>query len=121
MAGRRFGQMIREARREAHVTLQEAAKLLGVSTVYISEVELAKRPPFSFPRIRELAARYGVSDQYLVEQAIAERGFFEVQGESPSSMQLRALSGMARGELTDDQWKKILKIVEDEREGSGDE
>lgn len=121
MAGGRFGQMIREARREAHVTLQEAAELLGVSTVYISEVELAKRPPFSVPRIRELAARYGVSDGYLVEQAIAERGFFEVQGVAPSSMQLRALSGMARGELTDDQWDRISKIVEDGREDPRDE
>lgn len=112
MSGKRFGQMIREARRDAHVTLQEAAEVLGVSTVYVSEVELSKRPPFSVGRIQKLAEFYKVSDQPLISAAISQRGFFEIQGTSPSPFQLRALSGMARGELTDEQWEKISKIVE---------
>jgi transcriptional regulator with XRE-family HTH domain len=115
MHSQKFGKMIREARREAHVTLHEAAILLGVSAVYVSEVELSKRPPFSIPRIRKLAARYRVSDKYLVQQAIAERGFFEIHGAKPSDAQLQALSGMARGELSDDQWEQISKIVEQGR------
>ena len=109
---RRFGQMMREVRRDAHVTLQEAADAIGVSAVYVSEVELSKRPPFSIPRIKKLAERYGVSDSLLIEQAISERGFFEVQGTEPSTSQLRALSGMARGELSEDQWDQIKEIVE---------
>ena len=111
MSGTRFGQLIREARRSARVTLQEAAELLGVSAVYVSEVELSKRPPFSIGRIRRLGVRYGVSDWPLIESAISERGTFEIQGSSPSPVQLRALSGMARGELSEDQWEQISRIV----------
>jgi transcriptional regulator with XRE-family HTH domain len=112
MSGKRFGQLIREARRNAHVTLQEAAEELRVSTVYVSEVELSKRPPFSVRRIQKLAEFYKVTDQPLISAAISQRGFFELQGSSPSTFQLRALSGMARGELTDEQWKGISDIVE---------
>jgi transcriptional regulator with XRE-family HTH domain len=112
MSGKHFGQLIREARRNARVTLQEAAELLGVSTVYVSEVELSKRPPFSIDRIRKLAKFYKVPDQPLISVAISQRGFFELQGSSPSLVQLRALSGMARGELTETQWEQISKIVE---------
>jgi transcriptional regulator with XRE-family HTH domain len=112
MSGMRFGQLIREARRNARITLQQAAELLDVSTVYVSEVELSKRPPFNLGRIRKLASLYQVSDQPLMSAAISERGFFEIQSSSASPIQLRALSGMARGELTDEQWEQISQIVE---------
>lgn len=121
MAEARFGHMIRSARRDAHITLQEAGNLIGVTPVYISEVELSKRPPFSIPRIRALAKIYGVNDSYLIEQAISERGFFEIHANSASSVQLRVLSGMARGELNDEQWQKISRIIEQGRESSCDD
>jgi transcriptional regulator with XRE-family HTH domain len=119
MSGEGFGQLIRKARRNARVTLQAAAEMLGVSTVYVSEVELSKRPPFSIDRIRKLAKFYNVSDQPLISLAISQRGYFELQGSSPSTVQLRALSGMARGELTNEQWEQISEIVE--RGGQSDD
>jgi transcriptional regulator with XRE-family HTH domain len=111
MKEHRFGSLLRKARVSARVTLQEAADALGVSVVYVSEVELTKRPPFSIPRIRQLATLYRVADRPLIEAALAERRYFEIQDPSPSKDQMRALSGMARGGLTDDQWKRIVDIV----------
>lgn len=117
MSTERFGKLIREARRDALVTLQNTAKFLGVSAVYISEVELSKRPPFSIQRIQALAKYFQVSERPLIEAAIRERKHLEIQGSSPSKMQLRALSGMARGELSEKQWEQISNIVEKGTEG----
>jgi transcriptional regulator with XRE-family HTH domain len=107
-----FGQLIREARRRARKTLQDAATVLNVSVVYVSEVELGKRPPFSAERIEKLAVLYNAEASPLLEAACRERGYLEIDMASPSDWQLKVVSGLARGGLTEEQWEEIYKVIE---------
>ncbi len=114
----KFGEMIRKCRIAAGKTLKQAADLLSVSVVYISEVELGKRPAFSRERIESLAKLYGTDPQPLLEEACREKGFLEVDMEFASPVQLRALSGLARGGLTEDQWEDICNVIQRKERGN---
>jgi transcriptional regulator with XRE-family HTH domain len=108
-----FGNLIRQYRIDARRTLKEAAELLKVSVVYVSEVELDKRPPFSIERIQQLARFYGINDESaLIKEAIMKRGQLEVDISSQSPWQIDALAGLARGGITEEQWKKICGVIE---------
>ena len=51
----RFGEMLREQRRQAGRTLGHLSKLLGVSVVYLSDVERGNRKPLNNERILKVA------------------------------------------------------------------
>jgi transcriptional regulator with XRE-family HTH domain len=107
-----FGGMIREARRRAKRTLQAAANVIGVSIVYVSEVELGKRPPFSAERIEKLATFYETDADPLLQAACRERGYLEIDMNASSDWQLKAISGFARGGISDEKWEEICKVIE---------
>ena len=50
-----FGELIRSSRRRLDKSLQDVADALGVTAVYVSEVERGKRPPFTSERLTALA------------------------------------------------------------------
>ena len=50
-----FGEKIREARSEKGISLTELAKQLGVTKVYVSDVERGRRAPFNLKRIRQVS------------------------------------------------------------------
>jgi transcriptional regulator with XRE-family HTH domain len=108
----KFGEMIREARRRAKKTLQAAANVIGVSIVYVSEVELGKRPPFSAERTEKLANFYETDVRPLLQAACRERGYLEIDMHSSSESQLRAVSGLARGGISEKQWEQICDVIE---------
>ncbi len=107
-----FGQLVRDARRRAKRTLQDAARVLNVSVVYVSEVELGKRPAFSTDRIEKLAVYYHTDAAPLLEAALRERGYLEIDMESSSDWQVKAVSGLARGGLSEEQWQRIYKVID---------
>jgi len=113
-----FGKLVREARRRAKKTLQDAARVLNVSVVYVSEVELGKRPPFTAERIERLSEFYKADATPLLEAACRERGYLEIDMDSPSDWQLKAVSGLARGGLTEEQWEEIYNVIERGPSGS---
>jgi transcriptional regulator with XRE-family HTH domain/Zn-dependent peptidase ImmA (M78 family) len=61
-----FGSAVMEARKNAGLTLREAARRMGLSPSYLSKIELDKTDPPSADVIRKLAALYGVPVQTLL-------------------------------------------------------
>jgi transcriptional regulator with XRE-family HTH domain len=108
---KKFGDYIRDLRRQAGKTLQEIADALGVSAVYISEVERGKRPPFVTEKIKLLAPILGVDSSKLILRAWVERRTIDLDPSMSSRKQLELLSGFARGGLSEDQIDDILKIM----------
>jgi transcriptional regulator with XRE-family HTH domain len=106
-----FGGLLRRCRLDAHRTLKSVADELGVSPVYVSEVELGKRPPFNSSRIEQVANFCNADAKPLMEQACRERGFLEVDMARATRAQVEVVSGLARGGLSDDQWEQINQIV----------
>ena len=106
----KFAELLRSARMDAHKTLRPTAKLLGVRFCYLSEVELGKRPPLNRERIEKLAKLYETDPAPLREHAFRERGILEVDVAKASRVQIKAISGFARG-LSEEQWRKINRIV----------
>ncbi len=51
-----FGKRIRSRREELNIKLKDLAKVLGVSSSYLSAVELGKRPPFRKDRLFKLCS-----------------------------------------------------------------
>ncbi len=69
-----FGAMLRETRTAAGWTLEALAAAIGVSTVYLSRVELGKTPPPTEARTRDIARALGVSPYRLLRADVVGRG-----------------------------------------------
>ena len=65
----RFGEVLRQLRREAELTLGDLARLLDVSTVYVSDVERGNRKPFTRVRILKIADFLGKDPNELLKAA----------------------------------------------------
>ena len=113
----RFGDALRKARRNAEKTLGDVAKLLDVSVVYVSDVERGNRRPFSNERILKIATFVRADPTPLIAAAVAERGIIEYDITKARPLEIAVVeglvSGLARGGVTDDQLKKIKKILQD--------
>jgi transcriptional regulator with XRE-family HTH domain len=109
-----FGEIIRSCRRRKEKTLQDIAGALGVSVVYVSEVERGKRPPFVTERLTKLAKELGVEIEFLKNAALRERSFIEFDPKRTSPKQVEVLAALARGGFTDEQLDQILRITRDE-------
>ncbi len=112
---KKFGDYIRDLRRQSRKTLQEIANALGVSAVYVSEVERGKRPPFVTEKIKQLAPLLGVDPSKLILRAWLEKRTIDLDPSMSSRKQLELLSGFARGGLGEDQIDDILKIMKRSR------
>ena len=73
----RFGDLLRSERRRVGKTLGQIAGLLGLSVVFVSDVERSNRKPFANDRILKIAAYLNVDPTPLMEVADRERGFTE--------------------------------------------
>jgi len=113
-----FGDLIRSNRRRLGKSLQEVADALGVTAVYISEVERGKRPPFVTGRLEKLAEVIGVDYGVLISAAWRQRKMIDIDPSS-SEKQIKALAALARGGYSDAQLDVILEMAQGkEREGS---
>jgi transcriptional regulator with XRE-family HTH domain len=112
----RFGDALRKARRNAEKTLGDVAKLLDVSVVYVSDVERGNRRPFSNERILKIAKLIKSDPEPLIAAADVERGVIEYDITKAKPLEAAVVgglvSGLARGGVTDEQLKKIRKILD---------
>jgi transcriptional regulator with XRE-family HTH domain len=106
-----FGGLVRQGRRRLNKSLQDVADALGVTVVYVSEVERGKRPPFTIERLPALAKVLELDLGDLRAAAWAERGMIEWDPSTTSDMQIEALMALARGGLSENQLEEILKIA----------
>lgn len=106
-----FGELIRSSRRRLNKSLQEIADALGVTAVYVSEVERGKRPPFTIERLPALAKVLELDLDEVEKAAWTEKGMIQWDPSKTSGKQLEALLALARGGLSENQLEKILEIA----------
>lgn len=111
MTGKPFGELVRENRRRLNKSLQEVADALGVTAVYVSEVERRKRPPFTMERLPALSRVLGLDLKTLMTSAWTEKKMIELDPASASDKQFEALVALARGGFSDKELDDILKIA----------
>ena len=113
----RFGDALRSERRNAGKTLGDVAKLLGVSVVYVSDVERGNRRPFGNERILKIAKFLEAEPAPLIAAADVERGVIEYDITKAKPLEADVVgglvSGLARGGVTEDQLERIKKILKD--------
>ena len=120
----RFGSTLRRHRRQAGKTLGDLARLLGISIVYVSDVERGNRRPLSNARILKAAGFLGADPGHLIRAADRERGFIEYDmaraGELEADVVGGLMSGLARGGISNSQLEGIKKILRDGETDDGD-
>src|SRR6185369_7080777 len=103
----RFGDLLRKARRKADKTLGDIARLLGVSVVFLSDVERGNRKPLSNERILKITGFLDSDPAPLMEAADLERGFIEYDIRKARPLEADVVgglvAGLARGGVTDEQ------------------
>ena len=113
----RFGDALRSERRNARKTLGDVAKLLGVSVVYVSDVERGNRRPFRNERILKIAKFIKADPAPLIAAADVQRGVIEYDITKAKPLEADVVgglvSGLARGGVTEDQLERIKKILKD--------
>ncbi len=111
----RFGWALRKVRHKAGKTLSDVANLLGVSAVYVSDVERGNRRPFSNERILKVTRYLQTDAAPIIAAADQERGVIEYDITKARPLEADVVgglvSGLARGGVTDDQLRKIKKIL----------
>lgn len=112
----RFGDALRRRRREAGKTLSNVADVLGVSIVYVSDVERGNRRPLDNDRIVKVAKYLKTDPAPLIHAAAFERGVIEYDISKAGALEADVVgglvSGLARGGVTDDQLRKIKSILQ---------
>ncbi|MGA3080710.1 MAG: helix-turn-helix transcriptional regulator [Terracidiphilus sp.] len=111
MIGESFGELIRASRRRLNKSLQDVADALGVSAVYVSEVERCKRPPFTMERLPALSRVLELDLKKLITTAWTEKRMIEWDPASASDKQVQALVELARGGFSDKELDDILVIA----------
>jgi len=115
---RRFGEVLRQFRRDSDKTLGDIARLLDVSTVYVSDVERGNRKPFARARILKIADYLGKDPDPLLAAADNEKGVIEYDITNASALEAKVVgglvTGLARGGITKDQLNQIQEILEEE-------
>ncbi len=111
----RFGDLLRQQRRKADKTLGDVARLLGVSVVFLSDVERGNRRPLGNERLIRIGELLGVDPAPLIEAADRERGFIEYDIRRARPLEADVVgglvAGLARGGVTDEQLHDIQKIL----------
>lgn len=114
----RFGDLLRKMRRKADKTLGDVALLLGVSVVFISDVERGNRNPFNNDRIIRISEFLNEDPSPLIEAADRERGLIEYSIREARPLEAdvvgNLISGLVRGAVTDSQLHRMKLILSEE-------
>lgn len=113
-----FGDLLRQVREDARVSMGTLARHLGISVPYLSDVERGNRLPFNNERIRNIAVFLKVDPVPLLTAAARSRGFFELTASSISPTAERVGAALLRGwpTLSDDKLNQIASILEEDPE-----
>ena len=108
-----FGRLLRQARSQAERSMGELARHLGVSVVYVSDVENGNRPPFTKERVLSAAEYLKTDVEPLLAAAAKTRGVFELDARKVSQKAQEGGAALMRGwpDLTDEELEGIEEIV----------
>ena len=116
MEKRTFGQLLRQCREDAGKTLKDVAARLGLSVVYLSDIERSRRNPPTAEAIKKIADFIGCPARQLLDQADIDRKRVEIPIASAGNSTEAALVLARRWpDLTDDQLQHIMSIVKEEK------
>jgi transcriptional regulator with XRE-family HTH domain len=115
-----FGDLSRAWRIEARFSIGDVARHLGYSIPYVSDVERGRRDPYEVNKIHELATFLGKDAAPLLRAALESRGTFKLNVEGYSGAAFDLLSSLARGERSEDTYKKLLKTLKKEDENKNE-
>lgn len=111
-----FGALLRRYRKESGQTMGDLADALGISVVYVSDVERSKRNPWADDKVIAAAACLGLDDhraRELFRAAVRDRGRVELSLDEASQLKQEVGLSLMRGwgEFTEEQLREIMKVV----------
>jgi transcriptional regulator with XRE-family HTH domain len=107
-----FGDLLRDYRVDAGVSLITVARHLGLSVPYVSDIERNKRAPLTRERILKVAELLNVRPETLLTAAAEQAGIIERkpdQAEVPQHTMGRLLLTYHR--ISDRTWQKIATVL----------
>ncbi|UJX40880.1 helix-turn-helix domain-containing protein [Desulfovibrio sp. JY] len=109
-----FGERLRLLREQADKKMRDVAEALGCSVVYISDIERGRRNPPSADKIKKIAQVISTPATELLDLATKEKGRIELDldGASPSLEEAGLVLARSWKDLSEEQAKKILAIIE---------
>jgi len=110
---RGFGDLLRNTRKKAGKSMLDLAQHLGVSVVFISDVERGNRAPFTSDKILKVAELLEVDPEPLLQVAAETRGTFELDATQVSGKAREVGAVLMRGwtELNERDLDLIAQIV----------
>lgn len=109
-----FGGFIRKKRLEKKMSIRKMAEAVGVSCVYLSDIEKNRRRPPRMDLVRKIAHVLGVNEEELMDFACVCRGeisedleMYLVQNKAARDA-VRKAKEVGAG---DSEWKKFLEII----------
>ena len=111
-----FGATLRRLRENANKTLKELANAMGVSVVYVSDIERGRRNPPQGEKLMQIANFFKMPVSELEDLADRERKRVELNLDSRTETVSDAALVLARrwDTITDEEASKILKILNKE-------
>jgi transcriptional regulator with XRE-family HTH domain len=108
-----FGEIIREARQNAGLSLDGLASQLGVTKVYVSDVERGLRKPFTQERIRQVASILDLDPAELSWRAASKREFITLPTESCSETKLKLAGAISYYwlDMSDARASAVLNVI----------
>ncbi|XDD52527.1 helix-turn-helix domain-containing protein (plasmid) [Leptospira sp. WS92.C1] len=114
-----FGSFLRENRERAKVRLNELAKVLEISSVYLSDIELGRRNPPSDEKLALISEKLQITFEDLKEKSIQYRkkAEFDVSDSSSEKSQLALKMARVWKDISEEDAVKISKFLVDMKEG----
>src|SRR5216684_8961857 len=111
-----FGDLLRKIRKRSGKTMFQLAQHLGVSVVFISDVERGNRAPLTTERILQAAQLLGTDALPLLKAAAEERGAFALDANvSNKAREVGAVLMQGWATLKDEQLEQIAQILRDDQ------
>lgn len=109
-----YGRRLRDARKAADKTMEDVANFLGISTVYVSDVERGKRAPWHMDRTLKVAEFLRTDPSPLLAAAVEVGGAFVIRANNPAPNAQEVGAALMRGwdQLTPEDLNSIRHIVE---------
>lgn len=109
----KFGDLLRAARKRSGKSMRDLARHLGVSIVFISDVERGNRAPLKPERIMSATEFLGVNPEPFLLAAAKSKGSFELDATGVSGKARQVGAALMRGwtNLGEGDLEKIARIV----------
>ena len=111
-----FGPFLRSIREKLGKTMRQVADLLGVSVVYISDIERGRRNPPSEDMIKAIAKFFQMPPDALLKKAAEDRGKVELglKGTTPKVSEAALVLARKWPSMTEEKADAIIKLLEKE-------